>query len=534
VTALARDTTDLDGRRFDLAIIGGGITGSGVARHAAAAGLNTLLLEAGDFAGGTSSRSTKLIHGGLRYLAMGDFGLVREGARERKNLFRIAPHLSQPKTMVVPAASRAGLLKLRIGISAYEWLGAVVDADQHDNWYRGDLAEHEPLLDRQRFPYACAYREYLTDDARLVLGALRAAVAAGARVVNYAAVTRWRRLDHGIRLQVRDALAGGDFTVDADAVVNATGPWVEQFLALADGGGAVPSRLHLSKGVHLIFPRERLALNNMVMMTNDDQRPVFAIPRGSVTYVGTTDTSFERGPQLWPEVDPADVAYLLRPLARYFGGARLTAADLVGSWAGLRPLIAEAGKSSKEISRRDEVWRDGRMLTVAGGKLTGFRLMAEETLQAVAEVLGRPIGMPDPLARLPGGDFDDLAALQADLGRRYQADERTAERLARLYGSEATRVLGERPTPIAASVYAEEVRWAVREESAVHLEDLLYRRLRVPWFLPEQVDEVLEQGGELMAALLGWSPEVLAEERRAARTRLALDRFDEEPPALAS
>ena len=172
---MKRQLSEIAGKSFDVAVIGGGITGAGVARHAAQTGLSVVLLEASDFAAGTSSRSTKLIHGGLRYLAMGDVGLVRETALERKHLFRMAPHLTEPKWMVVPAASRLTLMKLRTGITAYEHLGAVLADDKHQNWNAEALEAEEPLLDRQAFPYACAYREYLTDDARLVMATLRGA-----------------------------------------------------------------------------------------------------------------------------------------------------------------------------------------------------------------------------------------------------------------------------------------------------------------------------------------------------------------------
>ena len=184
MTGLRRDLATMQNQTFDLAVIGGGITGAGFARHAALAGLSTLLVEASDFASGTSSRSTKLIHGGLRYLAMGDFALVREGALERKSLKQMAPHLTQPQWMVVPANSRLNMAKLQFGISLYEILGAVDRADRHQNWGAAEIASHEPLLNQSRFPFACSYREYLTDDARLVLATLRGAAEKGAVALN--------------------------------------------------------------------------------------------------------------------------------------------------------------------------------------------------------------------------------------------------------------------------------------------------------------------------------------------------------------
>ena len=406
MVALGRDLATIQNRTFDLAVIGGGITGAGVARHAALAGLSTLLVEAADFASGTSSRSTKLIHGGLRYLAMGDFGLVREGALERKSLKKMAPHLTQPQWMVVPASSRAAMAKLQIGISLYERLGAVDRSERHQNWKAKDIAVREPLLDQTRFPYACTYREYLTDDARLVLATLRGAAEKGAIALNHVRVTGFEADDDGVTLALADMLGGQRLEARASVVVNAAGPWVENVIrmgAKSTGGSAKP-KLHLSKGVHIALPRERLPLNNMVMMTTRDGRPVFAIPRGQVVYVGTTDTTFEGGPGYWPSVTAEDVAYLLAPVNDHFRNANVQPADVVGSWAGLRPLIREEGKAPKEMSRRDEIWQEPlRFISIAGGKLTGYRKMAEQVLKRVGRVLDRGVTLSDPLAVLPGG-----------------------------------------------------------------------------------------------------------------------------------
>jgi glycerol-3-phosphate dehydrogenase len=511
-----------------VAIIGGGITGAGVARHAALAGLSTLLLEASDFASGTSSRSTKLIHGGLRYLAMGDVGLVREGALERKSLKVMAPHLTQPQWMVVPAESRATLLKLRTGISLYEKLGAVEKADRHENWKVAELESREPLIDRQRFPYACAYREYLTDDARLVMATLRSAAAAGAEILNYTRLNRYEQEQETdqVRIEFQDSLSGERFECRAAVVVNAAGPWVE---AVQSSGGGKPTdadqpRLHLSKGVHVSLPRELLPLNNMVMMTTRDERPVFAIPRGQVVYVGTTDTSVTGGPGYWPSVTTDDVNYLLEPVNDHFQAAEIRMADVVGSWAGLRPLIHQSGKAPREMSRRDEIWQGpSRVISIAGGKLTGYRKMAAQVLDRVGRVLGRPVVLDDPLAILPGGERPDVERLIGEIGSRYGTSERVATRLVRLYGSEAETVLGNDPVQIAGGVYAEEVRWAVQAESARTLEDVVYRRLRVPWFRPRESQAVAMGSAEIMAGLLGWDGAQLDAELRATRDRLRDD-----------
>jgi glycerol-3-phosphate dehydrogenase len=511
--------------RFDLIVVGGGITGAGVARHAAQCGLRTLLLEAADFAAGTSSRSTKLIHGGLRYLAMGDIALVREGALERKSLLAMAPHLTEPRWMLVPAASRLGYWKLRIGIGLYERLGAVAAAERHRNLQGAGLAAVEPHLDTVRLPWACLYREYHTDDARLVLATLRAAAAEGAIVCNHAPVESIERDSEGCRLTVRDARDGARHAFAAPAVVNAAGPWVDVLLAQTDGGargsGSFGKSLYLSKGVHVVVAHARLPVRNMVMMTAADGRPVFAIARDGVTYVGTTDTPHTGGPELWPAVEAQDVDYLLATANSHFPMSRLERTDVLATWAGLRPLIHQAGKAPREMSRRDEIWRDGPLVTVAGGKLTGFRRMAEQTMAAVGEVLGRRLDMPAPLAPLPGGDRGDLDGLQREVATRYQLDDPVAERLVRLYGSETFAVLGERPEPMSASVFREEVRWAMEVEGARTLEDVLYRRLRVAWYQPDERAELVERVAEVMAGLQGWEPARRAAEVAAAREQLA-------------
>ncbi|MFU8814707.1 MAG: FAD-dependent oxidoreductase [Pseudomonadales bacterium] len=509
-----RRLAELDEQPFDLVVVGGGITGAGVARHAAQAGLRTLVLDAADFAAGTSSRSTKLIHGGLRYLAMGDIALVRESALERKSLLAMAPHLTEPAWMLVPAASRLQFLKLRIGITLYEWLGAVAAAERHRNWARGDLQVEEPLLDRERLPWACVYREYLTDDARLVLATLRSATRLGALACNYVRVLAVTPSAGGCRVRVVDEITGFERELQCAALVNATGPWVEGLLQQRQDGLA---RLHLSKGVHLVVSRKRLPVRQMVMMTARDGRPVFAIPRGDVTYLGTTDTSYRGAPDHWPEVLPADVAYLLDTVNAHFQVPPLTEPDVVASWAGLRPLINQPGKAPKEMSRRDEIWRQDAMITVAGGKLTGFRKMAQEAMAAVSEVLGRDVAMPEPLAPLPGGEVRDVPALAVEVARRYQVDSGVARRLVGLYGSEVYGVLGERPTPLSASTFAEEVAWGVEVEGARTLEDLIYRRLRAAWFLPEEQDEVLTGAAALLAVRDGW--DVARRESEVARVR---------------
>ena len=520
-SALLRRLAD---ERFDLLVVGGGITGAGIARDAALRGLTVALLEAEDFAAGTSNRSTKLIHGGLRYLAMGDFRLVREAALERKAVHAMAPHLAEPRWMVLPVRSRMEALKYRVGVTVYERLGDVAPEDVHGRWDEATLAREEPLLDRKRFPSACVYREYLTDDARLVLATLRAAAGAGAAVASRMRVEGFlfaRERICGAR--ARCGLTDETIEVRARHVVNAAGPWAER-VASMEAATEGASRLHLSKGVHIVLPRAVLPIENLLFLPMPDSRSIFAIPRGEVVYLGTTDTTYVGERHLWPEVEATDVDYLLEPVSRCFRADRPSPDDVVAAWAGLRPLIAQTGKAAKEMSRKDEIWIGrGGMLTIAGGKLTGFRHMAEDVLSTLERASGERLPLPPGPTTLPGGDFEGgISELVAGLPGVGNLGEACAARLARLYGSEARGVLerGAEPLVPGGVVLSGEVDWAIKEEAAQTLEDFVYRRTRAAWYAPAEREDMLAPAAERMAVMLGWDDAERARQLAAARERL--------------
>jgi glycerol-3-phosphate dehydrogenase len=521
-----RALSDLARERFDLAIVGGGIAGAGLAREAARRGLRVALLEAEDFAAGTSSRSTKLVHGGLRYLARCEWGLVRESALERKALHRLAPHLAEPRWIVLPARSRAAALPYQAAVSIYERLGAVEPADRHRVWHASDLAREEPLLERAAWRCAVAYREYLTDDARLVLANLRDAVAHGARALNHVrveAIVREGGIARGV--EARCSLTDQRFAVRARGVINAAGPWVDAVAKLEDPDAR--ALLHLTKGVHLVLSAERVPLRHLLYLRAADGRLVFAIRRGTCVYVGTTDTTHPE-PDLWPRVTRADVAYLLELLPRYLSIAPLDADDVRGAWAGLRALVAQPGRAPGEISRRDEVKiGPARVVHLAGGKLTGYRPAAARALQHAARVIGLTPREPPRERALPGGDFaGDLAALERELESELGLDARSAARLARLYGSEARDVakLGVDVLAPNTPVLEGEVDWAVRCEGAATLEDFLYRRTRAPLYDTDVCRALVEPAAWRLAHLLDWSDARRAAELDAARARLRADR----------
>lgn len=511
---------ELEADRFDLVVVGGGITGAGVARDASARGLRVALLEADDFAAGTSSRSSKLIHGGLRYLASGEVDLVRRTARERTAVHAMAPHLAEPCWMVVPARNRAAVTKFRAGIGAYEKLGGIDGADRHEVWKGDEITAHEPYLRTDPYDYAVAYREYLTDDARLVLATLRAAVGDGAVVANRLPVVGVVHRDGGDTIDgvvARCVADDREVTVRGDVVVNAAGPWVEGIARMEQDPPA--TRLHLSKGVHVVLPRSRFPVNHLVICNTDDKRSIFVIPRGDTVYIGTTDTSYHGDRTRWPEIESADVDYLLAPMARYFDfasidGGPLRPDDVVAAWSGVRPLIAQEGKQAKEMSRKDEVTvGPGGMISIAGGKLTGFRRLAEDVLDVVARQLGRSLPDGPGTAALPGGG----AAAIGDEADRLET------RLRRLYGSEARDVagLGAEPLVVGEPVLAGEVDWAIDMEAATTLVDVVYRRTRLAWYVPDRRAELAGAVADRMADRLGWSAEERSAQYDDVRARFA-------------
>jgi len=525
ISSLERDSliNHLEDEIFDFVVIGGGITGAGTAREVALRGMSVALLEAHDFASGTSGRSSKMIHGGLRYLAMADVALVKETALERKEIFRRAPHLAEPRWVLLPTRSRAGVMKFRVALTTYEKLGAVEGADLHQNWSAADLEREEPLLDRSRFPQGVAYREYITDDARLVLANLRSAVVRGAAVLNHApveSILQEQGLAAGV--EARCVETGRRFRVRGRCVINAAGPWVEAVRRLEEPDTA--DWLALSKGVHVGLPRDLLPLNHVVLLQADDRRTVFAIPRDGVVYVGTTDTGYAQGPRVWPGITRRDVEYLLAPLPEYLDVEPFAPEDVVTAWAGLRPLIAVEGKQPRDMSRKEEIYvgKSG-LVSIAGGKLTGYRPMATSTVERGAEVSGQSLPQVSGDGALPGGDFEcDLASLSESLQRETGVSARSADRLVRLYGSESAKVvqLGAEPLAPGGVECVGEVEWGVRVEGAATLEDLLYRRMRVPLYEPRR-DAALEPLAARMAALLGWDDARLAAELDGVRATLA-------------
>jgi glycerol-3-phosphate dehydrogenase len=494
---------------LDLLVIGGGITGAAVARDAALRGLAVALVERTDWAAGTSSRSSKLIHGGVRYLQQGEVGLVREAATERAVLRRIAPHLAVPCRMLMPTHSRGAHAKLGLGLWTFERLAGTSADERFERWSAPETLRREPTLDGRALHGAVTFTEYLTDDARLVLDTVRGAHAAGALCVNHAEVTAVG----GHEVTVQDALDGPARRVRSRVVVNAAGPWVDVVRERAQAlSGA---RLHLTKGIHLVVRRDRLPVQHIVVMQARDRRSVFAVPHGEFTYLGTTDTDYG-APAAYPEVTADDAAYLLEAAARTFAGPPLTAADVVAAWAGLRPLLHEEGKSPSEISRRDEIMgaKNG-LVSIAGGKLTTHRRMAERVVDLVCQQLG--VTRPCRTDRVPLPNGEEGPEALGRLGEEVaaclpQLPSGAPERLLALHGAGCRRLLARivarpasgTPLPGPTGVLGAEIEEALDEEMALTLEDVLDRRTRLLLFDARQGLDTLEAVASIAAARLGW------------------------------
>jgi len=522
---------------IDLLVIGGGITGAGIARDAALRGIRTALVDKGDVAAGTSSASSRLIHGGLRYLETGDFRLVFESSRERRVLLGIAPHLVWPLPFLFPVyrGARVPPWKLRAGMWLYDALATFRNVHRH-RWLGAAATRRlEPQLRDRDLRGAALYYDAQTDDARLVLATLRSAAAAGALVANYAEATSLLKPDGRVRgAVVRDAFTGAARTVRALVVVNATGPWCDG-VRRQDRAGA-PPLLRLTRGAHVAVPRARIGHSHAVTLTSPlDGRVMFVLPWGDVSYIGTTDID-DPGDADRVRATAADVTYLLRSANAYFPNARLTPADVIATWAALRALVATSPQARASAVSREHVIEESAsgLLTIAGGKLTTYRTMATELVDRVAVRLqdadGRPRAAAPPTDRepLPGGETARPDVLEPAL-REQGASPGTAEHLVRCYGSEAPAVLNRAKRnrvllgPIAEGrpEIRAEVEHVVEREMAMRLGDVLMRRLHLFWQAADQGLGAAPAVARKLRELLGWDAEREAAELAAYRDEVA-------------
>lgn len=444
--------TKLENNTFDLLVIGGGITGAGIALDATTRGLSTAVLEMQDFAAGTSSRSTKLVHGGLRYLKQLDVKVVAEVGKERAIVYENGPHVTTPEWMLLPfhQGGTFGSFTTSIGLRIYDFLAGVKKSERRTMFSREETLKLEPLIKKEGLKGGGHYVEYRTDDARLTIEVMKAAVDKGATALNYSKVEELL-YENGriVGVVVKDQLSGEQYKVFAKKIINATGPWVDH-IREKDGSKKGKS-LILSKGVHVVIDQSRFPLKQAVYFDTPDKRMVFAIPRSGKTYVGTTDTFYDDD-KANPKMTKADMDYLINAINFMFPDVKVKPEDVESSWAGIRPLIHEEGKGPSEISRKDEIWEsDSGLITIAGGKLTGYRKMAETIVNLVAGKFETEEGRklkPSQTKHLPisGGDFGgsgnftQFVESATKQGVQAGFNQEEARHLASFYGSNAGTV----------------------------------------------------------------------------------------------
>lgn len=498
IAAMASETCDV-------LVIGGGIVGAGIAWDAALRGLRVALVERSDFASGTSGRTSRLIHGGLRYLRKFRVGLVRTAARERDRLLANAPGLVRPLRFLVPTRplGSVGTATLRFGLWLYDALSKE-GALPRRRIVRGNVAkELEPKLDGPEGPRAGVYYDALANDARLVLEVVRAAATAGAGIANHVEVTGVRPEDSGFSVRMVDALASRELVCRARVVVNATGVWSDRTRRLVREGG--PNRIHPTKGIHVFVPRERIGNHEAVVLrAKRDGRVLFVLPWGRLSLVGTTDTTYA-GPLDAPIASAGDVGYLLESVNEAFPDAHLTPEDVVSSYAGLRPLLAAKPGSESDVSRAHAWFDDGGMISVAGGKLTTFRVMAAEVVDVACQRLGVAPRTRTERERLgPVFHLDEIRqgvmAADRDIARRLLSTYHD-EALARYLEGDSRAF--QRIDPALPFTWGE-VRLVAETEMAMTLEDVLVRRLSVFYEMADQGRSVATAVALLVGAAHGW------------------------------
>lgn len=522
-----RQTTikQLQTKTFDLLVIGGGITGAGISLDASHRGMDVGLIEMQDFAAGTSSRSTKLVHGGLRYLKQFEVGLVAEVGKERAIVYENGPHITTPEWMMLPfyKGGTFGPLSTNIGLRVYDFLAGVKKAERRKMLSKTEALKKEPLLQPDQLKGAGYYVEYKTDDARLTMEVLKKSVELGTQAINYTEVTDLV-YENGklVGVKVEDKLSGESYSIYAKKIINAAGPWVDKIREL--DGSKQGKHLQLTKGTHLVFDQSIFPLQQAIYFDTHDKRMIFAIPRDGKTYVGTTDTVYQDEIS-HPKVTKADETYLLKAINGMFPSLDLMEASIESSWVGVRPLISEGeDKSPSEISRKDEIFiSDSGLISMAGGKLTGYRKMAEEAVDKVTELMKKEnhILFTKKSTKevrlsggLPGGSkaFKNLLEEKTQVGIQLGLNETQARALVQRYGTNVTYILDliekdASPDDMDSVTYAM-LSYGLEHEFVQTPLDFFIRRTSGIFFDINWVRDYREAVVNYMATYFNWSNEV--------------------------
>lgn len=486
---------NLRNKEFDVVVIGGGITGAGIALDATQRGMKVALVEMQDFAQGTSSRSTKLVHGGLRYLKQAQIKVVAETGKERAIVYENGPHVTTPEWMLLPMhkGGTFGKFTTNIGLTMYDRLAGVKRYERKKMLSKQATLNKEPLVKKDGLKGGGYYVEYRTDDARLTIEVMKRAAEKGAEVINHTKSTDFvydaKNKVSGIK--VKDMLTGEEYQINAKKVINAAGPWVDE--VRKKDYTRNNKQLRLTKGVHVVIDQSKFPLRQAVYFdTEKDGRMIFAIPREGKAYVGTTDT-FYNNEKTKPLTNQEDRDYLIDAINYMFPDVHVTDADIESTWAGVRPLILEDGKDPSEISRKDEIW-EGKsgLLTIAGGKLTGYRHMALEIVDLLAKRLKQEYGLKfadskTKNAPISGGDvggsknFENYVNRKVQEGKALGLSTDVAHNLASKYGSNVDKLFAiaqltnEKDLNMPLELYVQLV-YSVQNEMVYKPTDFLIRR----------------------------------------------------------
>ena len=510
--------------KYDVVVIGGGITGAGIALDATTRGMKVALVEMQDFAAGTSSRSTKLVHGGLRYLKQFEIKMVAEVGKEREIVYENGPHVTTPERMLLPMhkGGTFGKFSTSIGLRVYDFLAGVKKSERRKMLSVSETLKMEPLVKKEGLKGGGHYVEYRTDDARLTIEVMKAAVDKGATPINYTKVDKLLYENGKVNgVQVADLLSGDVYEIYADKVINAAGPWVDSIREKDQSKKG--KTLKLSKGVHVVIDQSKFPLKQALYFDTPDGRMIFAIPRAGKAYVGTTDTFYDGDPAV-PTVTSEDRAYLLKAIDYMFPEVKISDEDIESSWAGVRPLILEEGKDPSEISRKDEIWEsDSGLITIAGGKLTGYRKMAKTTVDLVAGKLSQQSnktyrasstkGMP-----ISGGDvggssnFSYYIKQNIQMGVDSGLAVKDSEDILAMYGSNAPVLFniaksegnGGISTGIPQKLFVQ-LKYALDHEMAATPVDFFFRRTGTLLFDIDLVQTHKNAVIDYMAGYFGWS-----------------------------
>ncbi|MBE1555355.1 glycerol-3-phosphate dehydrogenase/oxidase [Sporosarcina limicola] len=521
-SSLNRETifNRLNTEEFDLLVIGGGITGAGIALDASARGLKTALVEMQDFASGTSSRSTKLVHGGLRYLKQFQIKEVADLGKERAIVYENGPHVTTPEWMLLPfhKGGTFGKYSTSLGLKVYDFLAGVKKSERRMMLSKEETINKEPLVKKEGLLGGGIYVEYRTDDARLTIEVIKAAAEKGAVIANYtkAEAFLYNNQDRIAGVQISDELTKKKISIKAKKVINAAGPWVDEVKGIE--GKTKGKHLILTKGVHLVFDQKDFPLHQAVYFDTPDKRMIFAVPRAGKTYVGTTDTFYEGDPKEM-QITEEDRTYLLGAIDYIFPSLKLTPQDVESSWAGVRPLIHEDGRNPSEISRKDEIWESEKgLITMAGGKLTGYRKMAETVVDKITAQLEKENNLYFDKCKtknmpISGGDMGGSSKMKSFMGKAMEKGqtlgftELESRHLAALYGTNIDQVLSlaNEIHPIIPRLLYIKLRYAIEHEMTVKPTDFFIRRTGDMFFNIENVRAGKNDVIAEMANLFGWS-----------------------------